>query len=99
MIAAVSPKIFATINFSIATRSLRREVIFKPILMHMKAKHTILLIALGFCLDYIGSLSQIMHRSEARVLFILATLLKVVGIVWLAYKVVTYEGFRRFMER
>ena len=73
--------------------------IFKPIFSHMKAKHTILLIALGFCLDYIGSLSRIMHRSEAQVLLILATLLKVIGIVWLAYKVVTYDGFRRFMER
>ena len=65
----------------------------------MKAKHTILLIALGFCLEYMGSLSRIMHRSEAQVLFILATLLKVVGMVWLACKVVTYDGFRRFMER
>lgn len=74
-------------------------IIFKPIFSHMKAKHTILLIALGFCLDYIGSLSRIMHRSEAQVLLILATLLKVIGIVWLAYKVVTYDGFRRFMER
>ena len=65
----------------------------------MKAKHTILLIALGFCLEYIGSLSRFLHRGEGQVLLILATILKVVGIVWLAFKVVSYDGFRRFMER
>jgi hypothetical protein len=65
----------------------------------MKAKHTILLIALGFCLSYLGSLSQIMHRGEGQVLLILGTVLKVVGILWLAYKVVSYGGFRKFMER
>ena len=36
----------------------------------MKAKHTILLIALGFCLDYVGSLSRIMHRGEAATLLV-----------------------------
>lgn len=65
----------------------------------MKAKHTILLIALGFCLDYVGSLSRIMHRGEARTLLVIATILKVLGVLLLAYKVVKYEGFRRFMER
>lgn len=65
----------------------------------MKAKHTILLIALGFCLHYIGTLSAILHRSETQVLLVLGTLLKIIGILWLAFKVVRYEGFRKFMER
>ena len=65
----------------------------------MKAKYTILLIALGFCLDYVGSLSRFFHRGEAQALLLLATVLKVLGILLLAYKVVRYEGFRKFMER
>ena len=65
----------------------------------MKAKHTILLIALGFSLHYIGSLSGFLNRREAQVLLVLGTLCKVVGILWLAYKVVRYEGFRKFMDR
>ena len=65
----------------------------------MKAKYTILLIALGFCLDFVGSLSRIMHRGEAQALLVLATVLKVLGVLLLTYKVVRYEGFRKFMER
>lgn len=65
----------------------------------MKAKYTILLIALGFCLEYVASLSRLMHRGEAQTLFVLATVLKVLGVLLLAWKVVRYEGFRKFMER
>jgi len=65
----------------------------------MKAKHTILLIALGFCLEYVSTLSRILYRGEAATLIVLATILKVLGILLLAYKVVRYEGFRKFMER
>lgn len=65
----------------------------------MKAKHTILLIALGFCLDFVGSFSRLLHRGESTTLLLLATILKVLGILLLAYKVVRYEGFRKFMER
>lgn len=60
----------------------------------MKAKHTILLIALGFSLDYLSS----WFRS-GQTLLLIATILKVAGILLLAYKVITYDGFRRFMER
>ena len=65
----------------------------------MKAKHTILLIALGFCLEYIASLSRLLQRGEAQTLMVLATIFKVAGVLWLAYKVMIYEGFRKFMER
>lgn len=65
----------------------------------MKAKHTIILIALGFAIGYLGTLPGIFGRSAANVLLILGTLLKVLGILWLAYKVISYEGFRKFMNR
>jgi hypothetical protein len=62
----------------------------------MKAKHTIILIALGFAIGYIGTLTR---GTEAYTLFTIGTILKVVGILWLAYKVISYEGFRKFMNR
>lgn len=65
----------------------------------MKAKHAILLIAVGFCLGYIGTLSQLLHRRELSFLFILAVLCKVAGCLLLAFKVIQYDGFRKFMNR
>ena len=65
----------------------------------MKAKHTILMIALGFAIGYLGTLTQIFHRTEANIMVVLGTLLKVAGILLLAYKIMRYEGFRKFMER
>lgn len=57
------------------------------------------MIALGFAIGYLGTLTTILHRSEAGILVIIGTILKVVGILWLAFKIVSYEGFRKFMER
>lgn len=65
----------------------------------MKAKHTIILIAIGFALGYLGSLNHVFGRSQANILLTLGVILKVVGILWLAYKVISYEGFRKFMNR
>lgn len=65
----------------------------------MKAKHTIILIALGFAIGYIGTLRKITHAADANTLLTIGTILKVVGILWLSYKVISYEGFRKFMNR
>lgn len=65
----------------------------------MKAKHTIILIALGFAIGYIGELRRISHAADAGILLTIGTILKVVGICWFAYKVISYEGFRKFMNR
>jgi hypothetical protein len=65
----------------------------------MKTKHTIILIALGFAIGYLGTLTKVLHRSEANALLTIGTIMKVVGILWLAYKVISYEGFRKFMNR
>lgn len=62
----------------------------------MKAKHTIILIALGFAIGYLASF---FHRSEAGVLVTIGVILKIVGVLGLAYKVISYEGFRKFMNK
>lgn len=65
----------------------------------MKAKHTILLIALGFSLEFIGGLFRITHKPPANAVLLTATVCKVLGVLLLAWKVIRYEGFRKFMER
>ena len=65
----------------------------------MKAKHTILLIALGFTLDFFGTLLRITHGGYAGTIIVIATICKALGVLLLAYKVINYEGFRKFMER
>jgi hypothetical protein len=65
----------------------------------MKAKYTILLIAIGFCLGYLGEQMRLMHWQGWNTVLLMSTILKVIGVLWLAFKVLSYDGFRRFMEK
>lgn len=65
----------------------------------MKAKYTIVLIALGFCLDFVGSLLKIAHYPHANTIFLMATVIKVTGVLWLTFKIISYTGFKKFMEQ
>ena len=65
----------------------------------MKAKYTIILIALGFCLDFVGSLCKTSHYPNANTILLMATVLKVTGVLWLTFKIVSYSGFKKFMEQ
>jgi len=65
----------------------------------MKAKYTILLIAFGFCLGFVGDQMRLMHWQGWYTVSLMATLLKVIGVLWFAFKILSYDGFRRFMER
>ena len=64
----------------------------------MKAKHTVLLIAIGYALDFWASLRRITHSADANTLLFIATVCKVAGVLLLAYKVIRYKGFKNFME-
>lgn len=65
----------------------------------MKAKHAVVLITAGFAVGYWGELRRITHAADAYTLLLVGTVLKVTGILLLAYKVVSYEGFKKFMNR
>lgn len=65
----------------------------------MKAKYTIVLIALGFCLDFVGSLCKTAHYSNANAILLMATVVKVTGVLWLTFKIISYTGFKKFMEQ
>jgi hypothetical protein len=64
----------------------------------MKAKHALLMLALGFCLDFVGSYMKILHRGSADLLLLLAVILKVAGVLLLAFKLVRYSGLQRFLN-
>ena len=56
----------------------------------MKAKYAILLIALGYCFDFVGALSKITHAPYNNNLLLAAVCLKIVGIALLAFKIMSY---------
>ena len=65
----------------------------------MKAKHAVILLVLGYCLDFIGGLFKILHRSEADAVMIIATVLKIFGALALLYKVTNYPKLKDFFEQ
>ena len=64
----------------------------------MKTKHALLFIALGFCLDFLAGLLRIMHATGSTSLFIMATVMKVLGMLVFVYKLITYPKTRNFMN-
>jgi hypothetical protein len=65
----------------------------------MKAKYTILIIVVGYCLDFMGTLFKIQHQGYADTALLIATILKVIGLVLLTYKIIQYEGLKEFMNK
>ena len=45
----------------------------------MKAKHAIILLILGYCLDFWGGLNKILHTPQANILLTVAAILKIPG--------------------
>lgn len=64
----------------------------------MKAKHAVILLALGFCTDFVAAFFKITHWRGADQLFLAGTLLKIAGVLLLAYKLVTSRQLRDFMN-
>ena len=65
----------------------------------MKAKHALFLLAIGFCLDFIGAWLKIAHWSNGEYWLMAGVLLKIAGVVLLAYKIVTYPGWKGFWNK
>ena len=64
----------------------------------MKAKHALILLVFGFCLDFVASLFKIMHRPGADNFFIAATVLKISGALLLLYKITNYRKIKEFLN-
>ena len=64
----------------------------------MKFKHTIIILAAGYCVDFLAALRKIMHAPDADTLFVIGTILKITGVVLLVYKLITHPKTRDFMN-
>ena len=64
----------------------------------MKLKHGIILLVLGYCIEFIGALQKIMHSPNANTLLITGTILKVSGALLLLYKLLTHPKAKEFLN-
>ena len=69
-----------------------------PIFGLMKTKHGFLLLVLGYCFDFVGAYLKITHKANADNIFLIATGLKIIGALFILYKLVIYRKFRDFMN-
>jgi hypothetical protein len=69
-----------------------------PIQVVMKAKHALILYALGLCGDVIGGLFTIEHWEGGRGILLAASFLKMGGILLLLVKVLTYPKVKEFLN-
>ncbi|GAB3300478.1 hypothetical protein ACFQT0_24980 [Hymenobacter humi] len=64
----------------------------------MKAKHALILYALGLCGDAFGALFTIQHWAGGRDVLLAATILKVSGILLLVVKLLAYPKVKEFLN-
>jgi hypothetical protein len=64
----------------------------------MKTKHTIILLILGYCLDFLGGLFKILHHQGADSILTVAAILKISGALLFLYKLVTYPKWKDFLN-
>ncbi|MDR0874140.1 MAG: hypothetical protein LBN27_11855 [Prevotellaceae bacterium] len=64
----------------------------------MKIKHTIIIFAVGICLTIIGALFKIMHWPFAGMILTVSSILEVIGIILLIYKLLTHTKFKDFLN-
>jgi hypothetical protein len=65
----------------------------------MKAKHGVYLLAAGLCLGFLATHSGMMNYRMAETMLVTALVLKIAGVLLLAYKLVRYEGLKKFMNK
>jgi hypothetical protein len=65
----------------------------------MKAKHALAILTAGYALNFFGSFWKLMHRSGADFILLFATILTIVGLLLLFYKLVKYPALRDFFDR
>jgi len=65
----------------------------------MKAKHALVLLVLGFCLDFIGGLFKLEHWEYGDQVLIVATVCKVAGTIVLLLKLLAHPKVKEFLNR
>lgn len=64
----------------------------------MKTKHALIILVIGFVISFVGALFKLMHWPFASVMLTVATILQVIGIIILLYKLVTYPKLKDFLN-
>ena len=64
----------------------------------MKARHALVLYALGLCGDVIGGLFTVEHWAGGREILLAASVLKVSGILLLLAKLLAYPKIKEFLN-
>jgi hypothetical protein len=65
----------------------------------MKAKHALILLALGFIFDLTGAWMKMAHWRNADIVFLTGLVLKIVAVIILTFKIVSYPGWKGFWNR
>ena len=65
----------------------------------MKAKHALMLLALGYCFDFIGALFKLEHWEYADQIFIVSTVCKVTGTIVFLLKLLAHPKAKEFLNR
>lgn len=65
----------------------------------MKAKHALVLLVVGYCLDFVASLFKIEHWEYADQLFFISTICKVTGTIVLLLKLLAHPKAKEFLNK
>jgi len=64
----------------------------------MKMKHAIILLVIGYCIDFWGGLQKILHTPYADGLLTIAALTKIIACILLLYKILTHPKAKEFLN-
>ena len=64
----------------------------------MKAKHALIILVMGYCLDFIGGLFKIEHWAYGDEMLIIATVLKVAGAIIFLTKLLAHPKVKEFLN-
>ena len=64
----------------------------------MKTKHALIILALGYCFEFLGAFQKILHTAYADFILMIAMILKIAGMLLLIYKLVTNPKAKEFLD-
>jgi hypothetical protein len=65
----------------------------------MKLKHGLIIFAIGFCLNIIGSLFKILHYSSANIFLITGSSIMVIGVLMLLFRLIAHPQTKDFLNK
>ncbi len=66
--------------------------------MNIKFKYGVVLLLIGYSIDFYGSLQKILHVPNSNLILTIATALKIVGMLIILVKIITNKKLRDLLE-